>query len=164
MQAFGGGFCRRKRYGQNGVCPDHGFIFGIVDMAHDLVDEVLFGGVDADNFGRNDFFDRFYGFLDAFSAKTAQVFVAHFDGLVDADRSPRRHAGAGAYAVGQTDFDFDRRDAAGVEYFSRKNFNDFSHFAFLMYRMAPKIGTILPRRAVYHFIGRFNTAIYSASE
>ena len=116
-----------QRNSEDGVCAETGLIWGAVEFDHGAVDFSLLAGVVTDNLIADFVVDVGNGLQNALAVVAGSISIAQLDGFAAACRSTARDSCTADHAGGKNDFGFNRRVAAGIQYFTAKDFNNFAH-------------------------------------
>ena len=121
-----------QRRAEDGVRAQGTLVVGAVHLQHDVVDEALIVGLDADERLGDLLVHVGDSIQCALAEIAALVAVAQLDGLERARRSARRHRGTAERAVFQHHFNFHGRVAARVQNLATEHIDDDAHACLLV--------------------------------
>ena len=119
--------CYRQGNSQNGVGAEAGLIRGAVELDHGAVNFRLLAGVVTDNFIADFVVDVGNGLKNTFAVIAGSIAVTKLNGFAAACGSTARDCCASDHAGSKNDLGFNGRIAAGIQYFTTKDFNNFAH-------------------------------------
>ena len=127
VEGVGRGAGDGERHAEDGVGAQVALVGRAVELAEQLVDAHLVGGVEALDLGGDDLVHVGHGLGGSLAAVAGGLAVAKLDGLILAGGGARGHVGAADGAGFELDFHLDGGVAAGVEDFSGVGAHDRRH-------------------------------------
>ena len=122
----------RETYAENGVGAKFALVRGSVRGAQGTIHSTLVQRLEVPDGLSESVIDVFNGVAHSFPGIAMLIFVAQFDGLMNASRSTRRHGGATLRAANQRDVDLYRGIAAGVQYLACVNRSNSAVHSYLL--------------------------------
>ncbi len=124
FESIGGSARGSHRDAEDGVGSEAGLVGGSVEVEHEVVDLALLEGVFSAQVGCDLFADVLNGFEDAFSEVAFGVFVAEFEGFMDAGGCAAWDGSTAKRAILEEDIDFDGWISTGIKDLTGKDILD----------------------------------------